>query len=95
MENSKQVETPMCTSTKFDEVEKDMKVDEKKYRGMIEILLYLTTSRPNIMFAIFLCVCFQFCPKKSHLITDILTKTLPLDPFIFLRTTLGILKRTI
>ena len=35
---------------------------------MIGSLLYLITSRPDIMFSIYLCVRFQFCPKESHLI---------------------------
>ena len=32
--------------------EKDTKIDEKNYRGMIGSLLYLTASRPDIMFAL-------------------------------------------
>ena len=34
---------------------------------MIGSLLYLTTSRPDIMFAICLCAHFQFSPRESHL----------------------------
>ncbi|XP_050222438.1 uncharacterized mitochondrial protein AtMg00810-like [Mercurialis annua] len=37
------------------------------YRGMIGSLLYLTASRPNIMFSVCLCARFQACPKESHL----------------------------
>ena len=35
---------------------------------MIGSLLYLTASRPDIMFSVCLCARFQFCPKESHLI---------------------------
>nr|KYP49759.1 Retrovirus-related Pol polyprotein from transposon TNT 1-94 [Cajanus cajan] len=35
--------------------------------GMIRSLLYLATSRPNIMFNICLCARFQCDPKESHL----------------------------
>ncbi|XP_070020612.1 secreted RxLR effector protein 161-like [Nicotiana sylvestris] len=38
------------------------------YWGMIGSLLYLTTSRPNIVFSVGLCAKFQENPKKSHLI---------------------------
>ncbi|GJW86627.1 hypothetical protein Tco_0161967 [Tanacetum coccineum] len=38
-----------------------------KYRGMIGSLLYLTASRPDIMFSICLCARFQEDPKTSHL----------------------------
>jgi len=43
------------------------KVDQTIYRGMIRSLFYLTTSRPNIMFSICLCVRFQSNPRDSHL----------------------------
>ncbi|GJU10806.1 retrovirus-related pol polyprotein from transposon TNT 1-94 [Tanacetum coccineum] len=44
-----------------------LKVDSTKYRGMIGSLLYLTTSRPDIMFSVCLCARFQEDPKTSHL----------------------------
>ncbi|PKU73152.1 putative mitochondrial protein [Dendrobium catenatum] len=34
---------------------------------MIGSLLYLTASRPDIMFSVFLCARFQVDPKESHL----------------------------
>ena len=34
---------------------------------MIGSLLYLTASRPNIMYSVCLCARFQSCPKESHL----------------------------
>jgi hypothetical protein len=43
-------------------------VDVKLYRDMIGNLLYLTASKPNIMFSVCLCARFQSCPKESHLI---------------------------
>ncbi|GJT06951.1 putative ribonuclease H-like domain-containing protein [Tanacetum coccineum] len=42
-------------------------VDVHVYRSMIGFLMYLTTSRPNIMFAICACARFQVTPKASHL----------------------------
>jgi len=44
-------------------------IEEKLYRGMIGSLLYLTTSRPNIVFSIGLCARFQSKPNQSHLKT--------------------------
>ena len=43
-------------------------VDKKKHREMIGSLLYLTASRPNIMFSTCLCARFQVNPKMSHLL---------------------------
>ncbi|GJZ33694.1 putative ribonuclease H-like domain-containing protein [Tanacetum coccineum] len=42
-------------------------VDVHLYRSMIGSLMYLTTSRPDIMFAVCACSRFQVTPKTSHL----------------------------
>jgi hypothetical protein len=68
MENTKHATTPMSTSTKLDKDECGKTVDIKMYRGMIGSLLYLTASRPDIMFSVCLCARFQACPKESHLL---------------------------
>uniref|UniRef100_UPI001C3D714A Ty1/Copia family ribonuclease HI n=1 Tax=Picosynechococcus sp. (strain ATCC 27264 / PCC 7002 / PR-6) TaxID=32049 RepID=UPI001C3D714A len=59
--------TPMSTTTKLDKDEKSKCVDIKIYRGMIGSLLYLTASRPDIVFSVCLCARFQSCPKELHL----------------------------
>ena len=55
MKNAKPYNTPMSSSIKLDKDEKGKNVDEKLYRGMIGSLLYLTASRPDIMFSVCLC----------------------------------------
>ncbi|GAU39793.1 hypothetical protein TSUD_219680 [Trifolium subterraneum] len=67
MNESKIMSTPMHPSTSLDKDEKGKDVSEKEYRGMIGSLLYLTASRPDILFAIGLCARFQTSPKESHL----------------------------
>nr|GEW38672.1 uncharacterized mitochondrial protein AtMg00810-like [Tanacetum cinerariifolium] len=42
-------------------------VDVHTYISMIGSLMYLTSSRPNIMFVVCACACFQVTPKASHL----------------------------
>ncbi|GJU03966.1 putative ribonuclease H-like domain-containing protein [Tanacetum coccineum] len=42
-------------------------VDVHVYRSMIGSLMYLTASRPDIMFAVCACARFQVTPKASHL----------------------------
>ena len=68
MENSKIAKTPMSTTTKLDKDEDGINVDQKLYRGMIGSLLYLTASRPDIMFSVCLCARYQASPKESHLV---------------------------
>jgi hypothetical protein len=52
MEKLKTLGTPMGTQDKLDRDERGKDFDQKKYRGMIGSLLYLTSSRPDIMFAV-------------------------------------------
>ena len=66
MEGIKPATTPMSTTTKLTKDEKGKEVDEKIYRRMIGSLLYLTASRPDIMFSVCLCARFQSCQKDSH-----------------------------
>ncbi|GKF24227.1 hypothetical protein Tco_0076549 [Tanacetum coccineum] len=42
-------------------------VDVHLYRSMIGSLMYLTASRPDIMYAVCVCSRFQVTPKTSHL----------------------------
>ncbi|RDX78116.1 hypothetical protein CR513_41660, partial [Mucuna pruriens] len=42
-------------------------VDQMIYKGMIDSLFYLTMSRHEIMFFVFLCEIFQSDPRESHL----------------------------
>jgi Reverse transcriptase (RNA-dependent DNA polymerase) len=68
LEDSSPAKTPISTATKLDLDPKGKKVDSSTYRGMVGSLLYLTASRPDIMFATCLCARFQADPKESHLI---------------------------
>ncbi|GJW49486.1 retrovirus-related pol polyprotein from transposon TNT 1-94 [Tanacetum coccineum] len=67
LEDSKPMKTPMSTETKLKKDVEGESVDNTKYRGMIGSLLYLTASRPDIMFSVCLCARFQEDPKTSHL----------------------------
>jgi len=50
----------------LDTDEKGTNFDQTKYRGLIGSLLYLTASRPDVIFSICLCARFQAKPKESH-----------------------------
>nr|GFA73993.1 retrovirus-related Pol polyprotein from transposon TNT 1-94 [Tanacetum cinerariifolium] len=67
LEDSKPMKTPMSSDTKLMKDEECESVDSTKYRVMIGSLLYLTTSRPDIMSSVCLCARFQEAPKNSHL----------------------------
>ena len=51
MEDSTSARTLSSTTVKLGACDNSIKVDVSSYRGMIGSLLYLTGSRPDIMFA--------------------------------------------
>ncbi|GJS94030.1 putative ribonuclease H-like domain-containing protein [Tanacetum coccineum] len=63
----KTASTPMETSKPLIKYENAKDVDVHLYRLMIGSLMYLTSSRPDIMFAVCACGRFQVTPKVSHL----------------------------
>ncbi|GJZ28904.1 retrovirus-related pol polyprotein from transposon TNT 1-94 [Tanacetum coccineum] len=67
LEDSKPTKTPMSTEIKLTKDDEADSVDSSKYRGMIGSLLYLTASRPDIMFSVCLCAHFQENPKTTDL----------------------------
>nr|XP_016465369.1 PREDICTED: uncharacterized mitochondrial protein AtMg00810-like [Nicotiana tabacum] len=66
MENAKSIGTPMSSTTTLEEDYNGKSVDETMYGGMIGSLLYLTASRPDIMFSVCKCARFQSALKESH-----------------------------
>ncbi|GJZ41461.1 retrovirus-related pol polyprotein from transposon TNT 1-94, partial [Tanacetum coccineum] len=71
LENSfsdvKTASTPMETHKPLLKDADGEDVDKHLYRSMIGSLMYLTSSRPDIMFAVSSCARFQVNPKSSHL----------------------------
>ncbi|KAJ9564153.1 hypothetical protein OSB04_000119 [Centaurea solstitialis] len=61
------MKTPMAPPLSLDKNSKGKPVDVTLYRGMIGSLLYLTASRPDIMYSTCLCARYQAEPKESHL----------------------------
>ncbi|GJT21712.1 hypothetical protein Tco_0891649 [Tanacetum coccineum] len=62
----KKASTPMETSKSLLKDAEAKDVDVHLYRSMIGSLMYLTSSRPDIMFTVCACVRFQVTPKVSH-----------------------------
>ncbi|GKA90472.1 putative ribonuclease H-like domain-containing protein [Tanacetum coccineum] len=61
------VSTPIETNKALVKDEEAKVVDVHLYRSMIGSSMYLTASRPNIMFAVCACARFQVTPKTSHI----------------------------
>ncbi|GJQ95390.1 putative ribonuclease H-like domain-containing protein [Tanacetum coccineum] len=63
----KTASTPMDTSKPLLKDAEAKDVDVHLYRSIIRSLMYLTASRPDIMFVVCACARFQVTPKGSHL----------------------------
>ena len=66
MDKCKAINTPISISCQLDQDHVGKSVDQSKYRRLIGSLLYLITSRPDIMFVVCLCARYQSDPKESH-----------------------------
>ncbi|GJW93257.1 retrovirus-related pol polyprotein from transposon TNT 1-94, partial [Tanacetum coccineum] len=63
MDTSDSVDTPMVDRLKLDEDPLGIPVDQTRYRGMISSLMYLTASRPDLVFAV--CMCARLSKKQK------------------------------
>jgi len=67
MESAKPIDTPIFSSTRLVMDDGSPSVEEKSYMRMIVSPLYLTTSKPDIVFSVGLCARFQSKSKETHL----------------------------
>nr|GEX91791.1 hypothetical protein [Tanacetum cinerariifolium] len=65
--DGKSASTPIDTEKPLLKNPDSEDVDVHTYRSMIGSLMYLTSSRPDIMFVVCACAHFQVTPKASHI----------------------------
>ncbi|GJY36748.1 retrovirus-related pol polyprotein from transposon TNT 1-94 [Tanacetum coccineum] len=61
------VDIPMVEKSKLDEDIQGKPVDATLYHGMIGSLMYLTSSRPDLIYTVSLCAWYQAKSTKKHL----------------------------
>jgi hypothetical protein len=66
MTELKSMSTPMSSAASLDSDEDGEAVDQREYRSMIGSLLYLTATRSDIQFTVWLCPHFQASPRSLH-----------------------------
>nr|GEZ23827.1 hypothetical protein [Tanacetum cinerariifolium] len=81
MESCDPIDTPMEIKDKLDLDQNRSPVDATKFHSMIGALVYLTSSRPDIIHATCLCAQYQAKPTKRHLKEDVKTplRVLPVE----------------
>ncbi|GKD16755.1 retrovirus-related pol polyprotein from transposon TNT 1-94 [Tanacetum coccineum] len=67
METCDPVDTPMVEKSKLDEDQQGKVVDPTHYHGMVGTLMYLTSSRTDLVFVVCMCARCQAKPTKKHL----------------------------
>ena len=66
MEDCKPACTLMETGTKLSMQDEGVKIDGTLYKQLVGSLIYLTTTRPDIAFAVGIVSRFMAEPKQSH-----------------------------
>ncbi|GKE90126.1 hypothetical protein Tco_1567601 [Tanacetum coccineum] len=61
------VDTSIVEKSKLDEDPQEKAVDPTHYRGMVGTLMYLTSSRLYLVYAICMCARYQARPIEKHL----------------------------
>nr|GEV87102.1 uncharacterized mitochondrial protein AtMg00810-like [Tanacetum cinerariifolium] len=67
MDSCNAVETPMVDRLKLDKDPLGIPVDQTRFHSMVGSLMYLTTSRPDLVFTVCMCAMYQAKPTKKHL----------------------------
>ncbi|GJX37685.1 retrovirus-related pol polyprotein from transposon TNT 1-94 [Tanacetum coccineum] len=67
MEKGQSIGTPMATKPKLDAYLSGKLMDQTDYDSKIESLMYLTSSRPDIVQAVCYCARYQARPTEKHL----------------------------
>ncbi|GKD41682.1 retrovirus-related pol polyprotein from transposon TNT 1-94, partial [Tanacetum coccineum] len=67
MLTSDYVDTPMVEKSKLDEDLHGTPIDATLYRGIIRSLMYLKSSRPDLIYTVCLCARYQAKPTEKHL----------------------------
>ncbi|GKC87509.1 retrovirus-related pol polyprotein from transposon TNT 1-94, partial [Tanacetum coccineum] len=67
MDNCHSIGTPLATKPKLDVDLSGEPVDQSDYRSKIGSLMYLTSSRPDLVQAVCYCARYQARPTQKHL----------------------------
>nr|GFB95594.1 hypothetical protein [Tanacetum cinerariifolium] len=67
MDSCDSVDTPMVDLLKLDDDPLRIPVDQTRFHSMVGSLIYLTASRPDLVFDVCMCARYQASPTKKHL----------------------------
>nr|GEW64127.1 reverse transcriptase domain-containing protein [Tanacetum cinerariifolium] len=94
MDSCDPVDTLMVDRLKLDEDPLGILVEQTRFRSMVGSLMYLTASRPNLVFAVEKGVDELYFMRTNYQLADIFTKALLREQFEFLLLRLGMKSMT-
>ncbi|XP_022151647.1 uncharacterized protein LOC111019555 [Momordica charantia] len=68
MEECKSVNTPMVQKEKLQKDDEEDPTDENVYRSLVGCLMYLTSTKPDIMYTVSVLSRFLHCASKNHMV---------------------------
>ncbi|GJX21276.1 retrovirus-related pol polyprotein from transposon TNT 1-94 [Tanacetum coccineum] len=80
------VDTPMVDRLKLDEDPLGIPVDQTRFRSMVGSLMYLTTSRPDLVFVVCMCASWSSKKQKSTVISTTLAEYIAMSGCLSLRS---------
>ncbi|GKC30906.1 retrovirus-related pol polyprotein from transposon TNT 1-94, partial [Tanacetum coccineum] len=67
MKSCDPVDTPMVDKSKLDDDTQGKAVDPTHYRSMVGTFMYLTSSKPDLVYVVCICARYQARPTEKHL----------------------------
>nr|GEX92648.1 hypothetical protein [Tanacetum cinerariifolium] len=67
MKTCEPTDNPMVEKSKLDEDPRGKAIDPTRYHRMISTLMYLTASRPDLVFDVCICIQYEAKPTEKHL----------------------------
>nr|GEU85942.1 integrase, catalytic region, zinc finger, CCHC-type, peptidase aspartic, catalytic [Tanacetum cinerariifolium] len=89
MDSCDPFDTPMVDRLKLDEDPLEILINQTRFCSMVGYLMYLTASRPDIVFVVEKGVVIFFFVTTDYQLADIFTKALPRERFEFLLLRFG------
>ncbi|XP_022154407.1 uncharacterized protein LOC111021684 [Momordica charantia] len=68
MEKCKSVNTPMIQKEKLQKDDGEEPADQNVYRSLVGCVMYLTSTRPDIMYTVSVLSRFLHCASKNHMV---------------------------
>ncbi|GKG08030.1 hypothetical protein Tco_0333862 [Tanacetum coccineum] len=82
MKSCDPVDTLMVEKSKLDKDTQGKAVDPTHYHGVVGTLMYLTSIRPDLVYAVSMCARYQSRPTEKHLHAMLITRVVKIQDVV-------------